>query len=148
MITADTDAIALMVNRFDAAWTAGATAIVGIIPDIRWPGVIEPDVPPANVPFARWSHQNVIQEQQTLRNGISRRYHTRGNIFVQIFTPIRSLAQSLDKCEKLAMLARDSYMGKRDSSMTYHYCRVQQLEADGKYHRRNAVIEYRYDFER
>lgn len=148
MIADDTAALAAMVKQFNDAWQAGAAAIVGIVPAVRYPGVIDDSPPEGNVYWARWSNSIAVQDQMTHRSGNIRRYHTRGNIFIQVFAPIRHANQSLDKCGKLAMLARDAYRGKRSTGgITYHYCRVQNIDPDGKFYQRNAVIEYRYDVE-
>lgn len=130
---------------FRTAWNAGAPAIVGYTPEIRWPGVEEPTKPETKKFWARVSSQNVTERQITFRNGTSKRYQTDGLIFVQIFAPM-SNAQAMEKLRLLAVVARNAFRGKvTGSDVWFRNCRINELSPDGTSYRCNIVAEYQFD---
>lgn len=134
-----------MFALFRDAWNTGATAIVGYVPEVRWPGVEEPDKPETKKYWARVSTQTVLERQATFRNGDDKRYTTDGLLFVQIFCPM-SDARAMERGRNLAVLARNAFRGEEtSSSVWFRNARINELSPDGKAYRFNVVTEYEYD---
>lgn len=79
-------------------WNANSAAIVGYVPEIRWPGVIYTEHPPNDKIWARPSFKTVIDGQQTLSNagGVSR-YAAKCLFYLQIFCPLNDPDNALNK---------------------------------------------------
>ena len=135
-----------MVLMFKQTWDAGTTAIVGLVPEVRYQGAKKESALPVNVYWARWSQQTVIQRQDGFSNGApnTRRFLSLGLLTVQLFAP-QDANQSMDKLRKLAMLARDAYKAKRSpNGITFTNVRVNELDPDGKEFRANVVSDYQF----
>lgn len=146
MTTNYVDAIDQMFSLFNSAWNAETMAIVGYVPDVRWPGVEEPGTPDASKYWARVSQQTVIEEQSTISddNG-KRRYTASGLIFVQLFCP-KSEAAAMENGRKLAIIARNSFRGKTTSGKVwFRNARINELAPEESAYRFNVVAEYEYD---
>lgn len=138
-------AIDEMYGLFNAAWTAGAPAIVGYLPEVRWSGVEKEGAPETKKYWCRVSSQTVIERQITFRNGTDKRYQTDGLLFVQIFAPM-SDAKSMENLRSLAVVARNAFRGKTTSSMIwFRNVRINEFGPDSKAYRCNVVAEYQYD---
>lgn len=146
MTTTYVEAIDQMFSLFNSAWNAETTAIVGYVPEVRWPGVEEPGTPDASKYWARVSQQTVIEEQTTIgdSNG-KRRYTASGLIFVQIFCP-KSEAAAMENGRNLAVIARNSFRGKTTSGKVwFRNARINELAPEESAYRFNVVAEYEYD---
>lgn len=145
MTTTYPNAIDEMFAALRLPWNAQTTAIVGYVPEIRWPGVEEPDKPELKKFWARVSTQTVLERQATFRNGTDKRYTTDGLLFVQLFCPM-SDKQAMDKGRRLAVVARNAFRGvETSSSIWFRNARINELSPDGKAYRFNIVTEYEYD---
>jgi len=140
------EAIDQMFSLFYAAWLAQTTAIIGYVPEVRWPGVEEPGTPDASKFWLRVSQQTVIEEQTTLAdsNG-KRRYTASGLMFVQLFCP-KSEAAAMENGRKLAVVARNAFRGKVTSGKVwFRKVRINELAPEESAYRFNVVAEYEYD---
>lgn len=149
MTASYTQAVDAMFALFNVAWSAGAAAIVGSVPQIRWQGVEGTSPPPVNGYWCRVSTQNVIEQQTTHKTGIApnenRRYTSSGLLFVQLFCPM-SDAQAMDKGRQLAMLARNAFRGKSTSNdVWFRNARINELSPEDNSYRFNIIVEYEYD---
>jgi hypothetical protein len=146
MSTTYSTAIKSMFSLFFTAWQAGATSIVGYIPNINWPGIEKPTKEDASKFWARVSQQTVDEGQTALAGaGSRRRYTAKGLIFIQLFCP-KTDSRSIDLGRSLAVLARDSFRGKISTeNVWFRNVRIQELDAEESYHRFNVVVEYEYD---
>lgn len=143
-----TQAIDDMFALFNAAWQ-NSNAIVGSVPEVRWQGVEERDVPPANAYWCRVSTQNVIDRQATLKSGVDsgqqRRYTSQGLLFVQLFCPM-SDARAMEKGRQLAELARAAFRGvESPNGVWFRNARINELAPADNAYRFNIVVEYEYD---
>lgn len=147
-MTTYTQAVDAMFALFRTAWNAGAVAIVGTVPEVRWQGVEGKEKPPVSGYWCRVSTQSVIEQQTSHKSGLapdeSRRYTSSGLLFVQLFCPM-SDAQAMDKGRRLAMLARDAFRGKETNNIWFRNCRINELPPDENAYRFNIVVEYEYD---
>lgn len=136
-----------MLTVFNTAWQAGAAAIVGYIPQVRWPDVEEPALPGASKYWARVSIQ-VVQEGEIALGRDDQgkqRYGSAGLIGVQVFGPMTGDPLVGDRLRSLAILARDSFGGQVTASgVWFTNARIQPLVPDGDFARCNAVAEYQY----
>ncbi len=139
-------AIDEMFDAFNVAWLANSSAVASYVPEVRWPGVEEPEIPEASKFWARVSQQTVDEGQSTLRNGdAGQRYTTDGLIFVQIFCP-KSDSESMTKGRKLAIIARNAFRGHSTSgNVWFRNARINELSPEEKFYRFNVVAEYEYD---
>lgn len=140
------DAIDEMFSIIRLAFNSNAGAIVGYIPDIRWPGIKEEGTPDASKFWARVSQQTVIEEQTTLRgNAGEKRYTASGLIFVQLFCPFSDVA-GYPKGRKLAKMARNAFREAPSSGKVwFRNARINELASEDGAYRFNVVTEYEYD---
>lgn len=134
---------------FNVAWNANAAAIVGYVPEVRWPNVEEAALPGRDMYWARVSMQTVMEEQAALAIDVAaianRKYETAGLIFVQLFCPKVETAGT--KGLQLATIARNAYRGKRTSpgNVNFYNVRIMPLEPEALFKRFNIVAEYEYN---
>jgi len=133
----------------NTAWLAGAAAIVGYVPEIRWQGVTKETKIDESKFWARASMQSVDAEQASLSNcagAIGQKHYTDfGLIFVQLFAPMAA-QQATVKLGRLAMLARNVYRGvSTDNKVWFRNARINTLPDELQFHRLNVVAEYEYD---
>lgn len=134
-------------TRFETEWNAGAAAIVGMVPEIRFQGIEKGEIPEAH--FCRFSFNPVVEAQSTLRNGEhGQRYTTVGNVIIQVFAYRRGAkpAEVEEYARKLAILARDIFRGKCfTGGIVFRNCRVNRLTSEDKYNRHNVIADFEYD---
>jgi len=140
------EAIDEIFGIFNAAWLDNSAAVVGYVPEVRWPGVEEPEKPDLSKFWARVSQQTVIEGQSSLRNGdAGQRYTTDGLVFVQIFCP-KSDSLGMTNGRKLAIIARNSFRGNATSGQVwFRNARINELPPEENWYRFNVVAEYEYD---
>ncbi len=143
-------AVKEMEALLNTAWQANSGAVFGYVPDIEWHGKeTSGKVDRAKV-WARFSTQNVLEDQATLSACVDepfvRRYNGSGLIFVQLFLP-KTVANALIKGRTLAKVARNAYRGKKsDGGITFHNVRINDgLPPEELFYRINVVAEYDYD---
>lgn len=146
MSTTYEEAVDEIFTLINTAWLANTAAIVGYVPEMRWPGVEEPDKPDYSKHFARSSQQTVTEEQSTLKDGEgSQRYTASGLVFIQIFCP-KSEGKTMANGRKLAIVGRDSLRGKKTTGgVWFRKVRIRELEPETKWYRFNVIAEYEYD---
>jgi hypothetical protein len=138
-----------MFKQFNDRWTAGAGAIVGYVPEVRWQDQEKNGKPDGSRYWVRVSEQQVLAPQRTLSNQVGevgiRRYEVSGLLFVQLFAP-KSVVDAPEKLRLLAVLARDSYRGKTtDGGIVFSNVRINRLPMEELYLRCNVVAEYEFD---
>lgn len=142
-------AVKEMEALFYAAWQANSGAVFGYIPEIEWEGKESASKVDRSKVWARFSTQNVFEEQATLSACVDepfvRRYEGSGLIFVQLFLP-KTVANALMKGRTLAKVARNAYRGKKsDGGITFHNVRINNIPPEELFYRINVVAEYDYD---
>lgn len=150
-MTTYSEAIDAMFALFNDAWVdgAGALAETTLVPDIRWPGVEEPEIPPVDSFWCRVSTQQVSEPLTSFKSGVAptenKRYSAVGLLFVQIFCPM-SDSRAMEKGRLLAELARDAFRGKQTANdVWFRNARIQNLPPEDRFYRFNIVVEYTYD---
>lgn len=147
MTTTYPGAIDEMFAKVTSSWNSGTAAIVGYIPEIRWPGREEAETPPNEKYWARVSQQTVSDKQASItadvQNG-KRRFTGEGLLYVQIFAPMTD-PFGYKNGEALAVLARSAFRGSDTANVIFRNARINNLDPDGKAYRFNVVSEYEYD---
>lgn len=133
----------------DAAWAAGATAIAGYVPDIRFQGVEEAALPGADKFWARCSTNNVTTNQvghAMPEAGVSDVvYRTVGFITLQVFAPMKG-ADSYAKGELLSSLGQRMFMASETGgAVWFRNPRIRELDNDGTWYRWNVIADYQFD---
>ena len=139
-------AIADMFGLFNTAWQARTTAIVGYVPEVRWPGIEVPTAPDRSKFWARVSQKTSSETQSTLRNGDNgRRYTNQGTIYVQIFCPV-SESGSMTKGRKLGEIARDAFRGKQSvNGIWFRDARILEMPTEQDWFAFTVRADYIYD---
>lgn len=126
--------------------TVNSAAILGYVPEIRWPGNPKGDHPAALNIWARVS-QRIVKDSQTGINAIEgqRLYTAVGLLYVQIFCP-RSVSNSLVNGRILANGLRDRFRHPSPSSeIRFRDQKVVEVSAEDDYYPLNVVVTYEYD---
>ena len=130
------------------AWDAGAPAIVGYTPELRFEGR-ESTLKPINDRYwARVSVSPVGEGQATLSDCVAvagqKRYENVGNVFVQIFA-LMTDELGAEKARLLADLMKNAFRGKTTpSACWFKNCRFNKLANENKFFRYNVVAEYEF----
>lgn len=137
-------------SQFYAKWKADAPAVVGYIPEVRWPYKEVATIPSGSKYWVRFSSQNVFEEQTTLSSSCGlpgqKRFTASGLVFIQLFLP-QSDAANGDKGRQLAMIARDAYRGKSTSGKVwFRNARINDgIAPENSFNRLNVVAEFEHD---
>ena len=132
----------------DTCWQAGAAAIVGYLPEMRYQGVEEGSTPGADLYWGRASTQTVATPQRGHRMpevGISKPvYDNFGFITLQLFAPMKS-SDSYAKGELLAELGQAMFMASETGgSIWFRNPRIIELANDGTWFRWNVIADYQF----
>lgn len=137
-----------MLAHVDTCWQAGAGAIVGYIPAIRWQGVEEGALPGADKFWMRASTQGVDNRQRghmMPEVGISKPVHDNiGLIILQIFAPMKSPG-AYAKGELLSELGQGMFMASDiGGSIWFRNPRIRELDHDSSWFRWNVIADYQF----
>lgn len=144
MTTRYSNAVDEIFDVVNVAWNAGAAAIVGYTPEIRWQGIEEDGLPDSSEFWARISQQTVDRKQTTFAVS-TLRYTVTGLLFVQLFGP-KSDVSSMEKLRTLAEMICNALDGvKTDGGVIFRNTRPQELLDDEGFKRINVVSEYEFD---
>lgn len=138
------EAYDLVIARVNTEWPVGSNAIVGRQIEMRYKGV-EKALP--DDMFARLTMRPVLEGQASFRGGDDnpQRYEAEGLIFVQVFVP-KNLPTAEEYSRKLAVVAQRIFRGKTFSGcIRFKNVRINDLEAEETYLRKNVIAEYSYD---
>jgi hypothetical protein len=139
------EAIDDIFKTFKTAWDTSSASIVGYIPEVRWPGVEEPEVPDRSKYWVRISQQTIADEQKSFRNGTCRSFETAGLVFVQLFLP-RSDSKSMQLGKKLANLSRNAFRKRSvNGGVWFRNSRIVEIPPEDAFFRLNVVAEYEYN---
>lgn len=143
------DAMDNIRTQFNTAWSAGAAAIAGYVPEVRWQDDKKSWKPPSDKIWCRHAIDSVTAEQTNVsvcdpQLG-TRRFTDYGLVFVQIFVP-EGLPNAQSILDRLAMLARDAYRGKvAPGNIVFRTVRINRIPPEDVWFRRNVVSEYEFD---
>lgn len=144
----DTEAARDAVNgAFYSHWVQAAAAAAGMdsFPKVEFTGLEEDEsLQRGNEPWARVTIKWAPGQGQTLAPVGSRRFDRRGNVTVQIFTPVgkRGLLQS----DRLAKVAQDAFEANAPAAGPwFRNVRLQDIGPDGAWYQVNVVAEFTFD---
>ena len=134
---------------FHVAWQASAASVVGYMPEVRWQGVQEREIPDGSKYWARLSVQTISAKQATLSADCGKpgqkRFTAFGLVFVQLFCP-KSDNQAFAKGQQLAEVARNTFRGKATASnIWFRNVRINELSPEKLWERFNIIAEFEYD---
>lgn len=132
-------AINAMFQQFNDSWNAGASAIVGYVPAVRYKGKKESAIPDATLYWCRVSEQTVMEARKAIGNHY---FESSGLVFVQIFAP-QADPQGEMNCRALANLARDAFRAQ-NALVDFKNSRALPLDPENGFWRYNTVTEYDY----
>lgn len=132
----------------DTRWQAGAAAIVGYVPEIRFQGVEEGGLPGSDKFWMRCGTQGVTNRQRGHRMpilGISKPvYDNIGLIILQLHAPMNS-PKSYAKGELLSELGQGTFMASSvGGAIWFRNPRIIELPNDGTWYRWNVIAEYQF----
>jgi hypothetical protein len=136
---------------------SASAAIVGYVPEIRWPGEAEPSKPDPTKFWLRVSTKTVVDSQSSLTDGNgtgTKRYTNVSLLFVQVFAPRSMFAttgQPANKSilgEQLAIAIRDKFREPNASpsgAIWFRDQKVVALQAEPDYYPFNVQVTFQFD---
>jgi hypothetical protein len=135
-------------SLFLAAWQLATPDVVESVPEIRWQGAEQAELPDKSAYWCRVSTQTLFEEQSTLNDVAQvgkKRYSNSGLVFVQLFCPMTD-SQATEKGRALAVIARDAFRGQATShGVWFRNARIVELPPEDDTYRFNVIAEYLYD---
>jgi len=132
-------AIDSMFGQFVTAWKAGAAAIVGYVPEIRYQGISKQSIPDTSKYWCRLSEQTVLENRAAIGNKF---FESNGLVYVQIFAP-QNDPQGFQNARALANLARDAFR-MQNPLVRFINARATKVPDEDGFYRFNTVTEYDY----
>ncbi len=133
----------------NTCWQAGAGAIVGYVPEIRWQGIEEAALPGADKFWMRAGTTNVTTRQSGHQMpdaplGSPVVYDTYGFITLQIFAPMKGRG-TWSKGELLSELGQRMFMASETGGgVWFRNPRIRDLNNDGTFYRWNVIADYQF----
>lgn len=139
-------AIDEILGLFYAAWKTLTPALNGgSAVRVLWPGVPEPESPPATAPFARVVYRHADNQGQTLAPAGFRRVTRAGLVTIQILVPFND-GGGLTLGQNLAIIARDSFEGVGTASgIWFRDTHIKEIGPTGALYQHNVLSTFNYD---
>lgn len=131
-------------------WEANAVNVVKAsspAPELRFTGVEDGNIPKTH--FARFTMRPVLERQSTMRTQIAdgskpQRYTTQGTIILQVFAPRSVTAE--EELRKLSNVGKKAFRGRSlDGCIWFRNVRINALDPEAAFLRKNVVAEFEYD---
>ena len=142
----------LMFSRIKHVIDNDVAAILGYIPETRWPYVAEPSKPNSAKIWLRVSSQVVMEGQSTLSTCVGapgkKRYQTAGLIFIEAYIP--KTTKDTTSIRLTASALRNAFRNapSGEYGIRYYNARVNDgIPPEELFYRFNVVTEYEYDEE-
>lgn len=138
------EAYTVITDHLQVQWALLTPAIVGTVPELRFEDIEKPDIPTAT--FARFVMSEVSSPQASMRNAeYGQRYENNGIILVQLLI-YRDTGKPAEIARKLGTMTKNIF---RDPAFPgcfiFQNIRVNTLESEPRYLRRNVIVEYQFD---
>lgn len=128
----------------NTAWLAGTTAIVGYIPELRYPDTPNPAVPDRTKAYGRVTLKQDTNKQVTLSRPA--KFQTSGIVYVQIFVPSAYPKNSRELTLQLGELAKSAYEGRTSpNGVWFQNVLVKTMPSETLWNSR--MVQARYLFE-
>lgn len=147
------EAIDAMFATFNTAWNAGAAAIVGYVPDVRYEGVPDEDDgdskrhAPTSKYWARLTVRNALEQQATLgtpHGPGTHEYESVGTLSIQLFLPKKE-ADAMVIGRRLGMLARNAFRGVASGDeVWYNDATLRERAPEDRWYRIDVTATYRF----
>lgn len=130
-------------------WAAKSEPIVGYLPEIRYQGLEEAELPGADKFWMRASTQTVTTRQSGHRmpevGGSPVVFTNFGFITLQVFAPMKARS-SWAKGELLSELGQCMFMASETGgSVWFRNPRIREIQNDGTWYRWNVIADYQFD---
>lgn len=138
-----------MFAMVDWNWTSKSENIIGSVPEMRYQGDEEPELPGAENFWSRASTTTVTTRQRGHRlpegPGASQAvYDNFGFITIQIFAPMKSKS-AWSKGELLAELGQCMFMASETGGgIWFRNPRIREILNDGTWYRWNVIADYQF----
>lgn len=143
------EAVDQIYGLFSDKFTAGAAAIVGYVPDIRWLDDQNPNEPDRSKVWVRISVNPVMRPQTSLSNDVfqpgKKMFTSSGLVYVQLFFP-KSYSNAAATMRRLAQFIV-SFMsnGKTEGCVWFRNAIAKPVVPEDLFYRSNVVTEYQHD---
>ncbi|AJD83167.1 minor tail protein [Paracoccus phage vB_PmaS-R3] len=145
------EAIDLMYATFSDAWTAGAAAIVGYVPDVRYEGVPDQTETKRHDKTSRYWARLTVRNAFDNTAGVGRAnsseeflYESVGNLSIEIYGPKQDNA-AITKLRRLAMLSRSAYRGVASGGeVVYTEVTIRERPPEDRWQRIDVTAVYNY----
>lgn len=142
------EAVDELFGIFNDMWedpAEGAEPIVGYVPEVRWPGVEEPDKPNKSKFWTRVSQQTLTDEQSAFCGEGSCNFTNEGLLMVELFCP-KSTNTGVTKGRELSIIIRNAYRCKNTSSgLWFRSQKITELDPEAHFYRFMVTVEYQFD---
>lgn len=136
-----------ILSTFTTAWNAGAAALVGYVPTIKYPGLDLGAIPDQTKFWTRISVQTVDTRQRSLSALVGtqhkRRYNSNGLVLVQIFAP-KGQIDAVEKLQSLGQLALSAFRAC-PQNVTFRNQTIDELPPENGCPRLNVIASFEYD---
>lgn len=136
-----------ILSTFTTAWSAGAAALVGYVPPIKYSGLDLGAIPDKTKFWARISVQTVDTRQRSLSSLVGaqhkRRYNSNGLVLVQIFAPSGQI-DAIEKIQSLGQLALSAFR-TCPQNVTFRNQTIDELPPENGCPRLNVIASFEYD---
>jgi hypothetical protein len=125
---------------------AGAPAIVGAVPVIRWQGNEEATPPAVTAYWLRVTESLVIEQQSSLSGGTgAKRYTSQGIVFTQVFCPASDPA-GYTKGRFLARLCRNTFRKREPGELVwFRNAKIVPVGLSNAWYQFNVSATYQFD---
>lgn len=134
---------------------AESAAIVGYVPEIRWPGAAKASKPDNTKIWLRVTNKIVVDEQRSLADGNgtgTKRYTAIGFLIVQIFAPrtkfaaVGTSSNMLIVGKSLGIAIRDKFRHPSPSgAIWFRDQKVDELSETPEYYPHNVTVTFQFD---
>ena len=138
------EAYTVITDHLQVQWAALTPAIVGFVPELRFEDVELKEVPTTT--FARFVMSEVSSPRNSLRNAeYGQRFENNGIIIVQ-FMIDRDSVEAASFARDLGQMGKDIFRNPAfPGCFIFRNIRVNRLESEPKFLRRNLIVEYQFD---
>lgn len=130
-----------ILTMFREAWNTQANALLGYIPDVEWPGVVQNTDHDKSRCWARVEVLHNNSAQTGLGGGTNRMFTRYGLILVQVFTP-----RDLLLAQQLGIIARNAFEGKTSTNgVWFRNGRMNEVGPSAAWYQVNCIVAFQFD---
>lgn len=139
------EALDAMYATFSAAWSSGAAAVVGYVPEVRREGVANANAAPLDKVYASFYVRNAVEDQATLGTPVgpgTHDYESVGLLVICIHGPKDDDA-SIGYLRKLATLVTNAYR-RAGGEVWYREVTRRERDPDERWYKVDVQATYEF----